>query len=108
MKTSKRHWVIFASVLGFFALSFPAYSKIGQTQIKTTAAIGLENTADPYEDLTREIKDAEERAETAVGEKRTDAAFKLNELKWREANIRRYFDGAKYKELVEDANNSVR
>jgi len=108
MKTPQIYRPVLATVVGWLALSYPAYSELANTPAKTSTAVSLENAADPFGDLTREIRNAEERAETTAGEKRADAAYKLNGLKWREADLRRRFDGAKYDELVEDARNSVR
>lgn len=108
MKTPKIYRPVLATLVGLWALSLPAYSQMADTPVKASSAVSLESSTDPYEELTREIRSAEERAEATAGEKRSDAAYKMNGLKWREADLRRRFDGDKYEELVEDAKNSVR
>lgn len=58
--------------------------------------------------LDQEIKELEIRVANTSGEKRTEAAEKLAQLKARESEIRADFNAAKFNTLIQDIKDSVR
>ena len=124
MKSIKLQSLSTLLALGTVLIAWTACSEKPKAQIKTMETANAKTAIETYDAngsnalklqvekafvaLDQEIKELEVRVEATTGEKRAEAAYKLQELKKRESELRTDFNEAKFNALIQDIKNSVR
>lgn len=110
--------------LGAVLVSLAACSEKPKSEIKTLETVKAQGAVDAYDSsgskaskqqvekaflaLGQEIKELEIRINATTGDRRAEAADKLEQLKKRESEIRWDFNEAKVNALIQDIKDSVR
>jgi hypothetical protein len=124
MNTLKNRSLLPTIAFGAILVSLTACSEKPKAQINTLETAKAQTAVNAYDAtgskelkmesekafiaLDQEIKELEIRVANTSGEKRTEAAEKLAQLKMRESEIRGDFNAAKFNTLIQDIKNSVR